>query len=153
VAHRTRTYRLNASHTAWLHFGYAHAHSKFFQSEPGRVESHGWPTIHASSDEIGKEFGEPTSVVKAAKILERVDTPKQDVRLTGWGRKFVASDRVVRRKIFAEQVFKRRLFHSSIARLHENEAVEADRVIQDIASALPSDNPERVFQTRIAWGR
>jgi hypothetical protein len=33
------------------------------------------------------------------------------------------------------------------------EEVEADRVIKDIASALPYDNPERVFQTMIAWGR
>ena len=33
------------------------------------------------------------------------------------------------------------------------EEVEADRVIKDIASALPYDNPEKTFQTMIAWGR
>jgi len=109
--------------------------------------------IYDISDEIGKEFGETISIVKAAEILELVDTPKQEVRFTELGKKFVASDRLGRRKIFAEQVFKLRLFHIIIALLRENEEVEADRVIKDIASALPYDNPERVFQTMIAWGR
>jgi NitT/TauT family transport system ATP-binding protein len=109
--------------------------------------------IYDISDEIGKEFGETISIVKAAEILELVDTPKQEVRFTELGKRFVASDRVGRRKIFSEQVFKLRLFHIIIALLHENEEVEADRVIKDIASALPYDNPERVFQTMIAWGR
>ena len=45
------------------------------------------------------------------------------------------------------------MFHIIIALLRENEEVEAERVIKDIASALPYDNPERVFQTMIAWGR
>ena len=91
--------------------------------------------------------------MKAAEILDLVDTPKQDVHLTDLGRKFVASDRVGRRTIFSEQVFKLRLFHIIIALLQENEEVEADRIIKDISSALPYDNPEKIFQTMIAWGR
>ncbi len=109
--------------------------------------------IYDISDEIGKEFGETISIVKAAEILGLVDTPKQEVRFTELGKRFVAADRVVRRTIFAEQVFKLRLFHIIIALLKEYEEVDADRVIKDIASALPYDNPERVFQTMIAWGR
>ena len=109
--------------------------------------------IYDISDEIGKEFGETISIVKAAEILDLVDTPKQEVRFTELGKRFVAADRVVRRTIFAEQVFKLRLFHIIIALLKEYEEVDADRVIKDIASALPYDNPERVFQTMIAWGR
>jgi NitT/TauT family transport system ATP-binding protein len=85
--------------------------------------------------------------------LHIVDTPKQDVRFTALGKKFIAADRVGRRTIFSEQVFKLRLFHIIIALLREHEEVEADRVIKDISSALPYDNPERVFLTMIAWGR
>ncbi|MFX5611304.1 AAA-associated domain-containing protein, partial [Acinetobacter baumannii] len=40
------------------------------------------------SDEIGKEFGETIGTVKAAEILELVDTPKQEVYLTDLGRRF-----------------------------------------------------------------
>jgi len=109
--------------------------------------------IYEISDEIGKEFGETISIVKAAEILDLVDTPKHDVELTALGRQFVAADREGRRKIFAEQVFKLRIFHIIIALLGEYEEIDADRIIQDIASALPYDNPEKTFETMIAWGR
>jgi NitT/TauT family transport system ATP-binding protein len=109
--------------------------------------------IYDISDEIGKEFGETIAILKAAEILELIDTPKDEVRFTELGRRFVAADRLQRRTIFREQVFKLRLFHIIIALLKEYEEIEADRVIKDIGSALPYDNPEKTFQTMIAWGR
>ena len=109
--------------------------------------------IYDISDEIGKEFGETIAILKAAEILDLIDTPKQDVRFTELGRKFVAADRLGKRAIFAEQVFKLRLFHIIIAQLKEHEEVEAEQVIKDIGSALPYDNPEKTFETMIAWGR
>ncbi len=109
--------------------------------------------IYEISDEIGKEFGETISLVKAAEILELVETPKDQVRFTELGRRFVAADPAGRHAIFAEQVFKLRIFHIIIALLREYEEVEAERIVKDIASALPYDNPERTFQTMIAWGR
>jgi NitT/TauT family transport system ATP-binding protein len=109
--------------------------------------------IYDISDEIGKEFGETIATVKAAEILELVDTPKQDVFLTDLGRRFVAADRLGQRAIFAEQVYKLRIFHIILAVLDEVEEIEADRLIKDIASALPYDNPEKTFEIMIAWGR
>jgi NitT/TauT family transport system ATP-binding protein len=109
--------------------------------------------IYDISDEIGREFGETIAILKAAEILELIDTPKDEVRFTELGRRFVAADRLQRRAIFREQVFKLRLFHIIIALLKEYEEIEADRVIKDIGSALPFDNPEKTFQTMIAWGR
>ncbi len=109
--------------------------------------------IYDISDEIGKEFGETIAIVKAAEILDFIDTPQQDVRFTELGRRFVDADRLARREIFKAQVLKLRLFQIIIATLEETEEVEADQVIQDIASALPYDNPEKTFQTMVAWGR
>lgn len=109
--------------------------------------------IYDISDEIGKEFGETIALVKAAEILEFVDTPKDQVRFTELGKRFVNADRETRHKLFSEQVFKLRLFHIIIALLEENEEVEAVRIIKDIGSALPYDNPDKTFQTMIAWGR
>lgn len=109
--------------------------------------------IYDMSDEIGKEFGDTIAIVKAAEILELIDTPKDEVRFTELGRRFVAAGRLGRRAIFAEQVFKLRLFHIILALLKEYEEVQADRIINDIHSALPYDNPEKVFETMIAWGR
>ena len=109
--------------------------------------------IYDISDEIGKEFGEAISIVKAAEILELLETPKQEVRFTELGKKFVNADRHGRREIFAEQVYKLRLFHIIIALLKENDEIEEAKIVKDIASALPYDNPEKTFQTMIAWGR
>ncbi len=109
--------------------------------------------IYDISDEIGKEFGETIAILKAAEILDLIDTPKQDVRFTDLGRKFMAADRLGKRTIFAEQVFKLRLFHIILALLKEYEEIDADQVIKDIASALPYDNPEKTFEVMIAWGR
>jgi NitT/TauT family transport system ATP-binding protein len=109
--------------------------------------------IYDISDEVGKEFGETIALVKAAEILELVETPKQEVRFTELGKRFMAANRITRHAIFAEQVFKLRLFHIIIALLEEYEEVGSQRVIKDIASALPYENPEKTFQTMIAWGR
>jgi NitT/TauT family transport system ATP-binding protein len=109
--------------------------------------------IYEISDDIGKEFGETISIVKAAEILDFVDTPKQDVDLTELGRRFIACDRAGRRVIFAAQVFKLRLFHIILALLEEYEEIDAERIIKDVAIALPYDNPEKTFETMIAWGR
>ncbi len=109
--------------------------------------------IYDISDEIGHEFGETIAIVKAAEILELVETPKDQVRFTELGRRFVAADGKTRRAIFAQQVLKLRIFHIILALLHEFREVEADRVVHDISMALPYDNPEKTFDTMIAWGR
>ncbi|SFM63515.1 nitrate/sulfonate/bicarbonate ABC transporter ATP-binding protein [Variovorax sp. OV329] len=109
--------------------------------------------IYEISDEIGTDFGETISIVKAADILDLVDTPKHDVLLTELGRRFVVADREGQRQIFAQQVDKLRLFHIILALLAEHEEVEAERIVKDIATALPYDNPDRTFETMIAWGR
>lgn len=109
--------------------------------------------IYDISDEIGREFGDTIAIVKAAEILELIDTPKQEVRFTELGRRFVAADRFGRHAIFAEQVFKLRIFHIILALLNEYKEIDAARVIKDIASALPHDDPEKTFETMIAWGR
>jgi NitT/TauT family transport system ATP-binding protein len=111
------------------------------------------PSIYDISNEIGKEFGDTIALVKAAEILEFVDTPKNDVFLTELGRSFLEADREGRKKIFAGQVHKLRLFHIIIEYLKLEPEVERDRVVRDIASALPYDNPEKILETMIAWGR
>ena len=109
--------------------------------------------VYDISDEIGKEFGETIAIVKAAEILEFVNTPKDEVEFTQLGRRFFQSDRATRKEIFAEQVRKLRLFHIILAYLETQEEVSAETVTHDIATALPYENPEKILQTMIAWGR
>jgi len=109
--------------------------------------------IYDISNEVGKEFGETLSLVKAAEILDMVDTPKNNVRLTELGKRFLASNPEGRRKIFAEQVNKLRLFHIILEYLKVQDEVDAEKILKDISMALPYDNPEKVLQTMVAWGR
>ena len=107
--------------------------------------------IYDISNQIGKEFGETIAIVKkAAEILEFVETPpKNDVRFTELGRRFLFSnDGPARKEIFAEQVHKLRLFHIILAYLETQEEVDADQIIKDIAHALPYDNPGKDFLRR-----
>ncbi len=109
--------------------------------------------VYDISNEIGKDFGETIAIVKAAEILELVNTPKDEVEFTELGRKFYDADRQTRKTIFAEQVRKLRLFHIILAYLEVQEEVEAETVLKDIANALPYENAEKILQTMIAWGR
>jgi NitT/TauT family transport system ATP-binding protein len=109
--------------------------------------------IYDIANEIGKDFGETISIVKAAEILEFVNTPKDEVQLTELGKRFFESDRQTRKTIFAEQVQKLRLFHIILAYLEVQEEVSGETVMHDIATALPYENPEKILKTMIAWGR
>jgi len=109
--------------------------------------------IYDISNEIGKEFGETIATVKAAEILEFVDTPKNNVVLTELGNRFLAANREGRKEIFTEQVYKLRLFHIIIEYLKTQDEVDAEKILKDIATALPYDNPEKILQTMVAWGR
>jgi NitT/TauT family transport system ATP-binding protein len=109
--------------------------------------------IYDIANEIGKDFGETIAIVKAAEILEFVNTPKDDVQLTDLGKRFFESDRQTRKTVFAEQVQKLRLFHIILGYLEVQEEVSGETVTHDIAAALPYENAEKILKTMIAWGR
>jgi NitT/TauT family transport system ATP-binding protein len=106
------------------------------------------------SHQIGKEFSDTISIVKAAEMLDLVDTPKQEVFLTVLGREFLAADQAERKAIFARQILKLRLFQIITGSLRKTgKPVDADIILQELAILLPYDNPEKLFETIIAWGR
>jgi NitT/TauT family transport system ATP-binding protein len=109
--------------------------------------------VYQIADEVGREFGETLALVKAAEILELVDTPKHEVLLTHLGKSFLEADREKRQAIFRKQIGKLRLFAFLERLLRERGRVEAAEMLREIADSLPHENTERVFQTVIAWGR
>ena len=106
------------------------------------------------SHRIGKEFSDTISIVKAAEMLDLVDTPKQDVLLTPLGREFLAADQTGRKTLFAGQILKLRLFQIISGSLQKaGKPVDADVILQELAILLPYDQPEKLFETIVAWGR
>lgn len=109
--------------------------------------------VYQIADEVGREFGETLSLVKAAEILDLVDTPKQNVVLTAVGKKFLEADARGRRELFRVQIQKLRLFSLAEKVLRERGRVKASVLIGEIADLLPHERAEKIFQTLVAWGR
>jgi NitT/TauT family transport system ATP-binding protein len=107
------------------------------------------------SARIGKEFGETIAIVKAAEMLDLVDTPKDDVLMTEFGWYFLAAPGPARKTLFRQAILKLRLFQMLTARLAEapDGRINADSVLEELGSLLPYDHPSKLLETLIAWGR
>ncbi len=107
------------------------------------------------SARIGKEFGETIAIVKAAEMLDLVDTPKDDVLMTEAGWYFLAAPTPARKTLFRQAIMKLRLFQMVTTRLSESPdgRVDADSVLDELGTLLPYDQPAKLLGTLIAWGR
>jgi len=107
------------------------------------------------SARIGKEFGETIAIVKAAEMLGLVDTPKDDVLMTEAGWYFLAAPTPARKTLFRQAIMKLRLFQMINARLTESTdaRINADSVLEELGTLLPYDQPAKLLETLIAWGR
>src|ERR1051326_533794 len=100
------------------------------------------------------EFGHMMAIVKAAEMLNFVDTPKQAVVLTAEGKRFVQAETEDRKTIWRDQLLKLRLFQDvrSLIQREEGEA-SGDLVREMIIIALPREKYEEMFETMVRWAR
>ncbi|MCX7977723.1 MAG: nitrate/sulfonate/bicarbonate ABC transporter ATP-binding protein [Bdellovibrionaceae bacterium] len=111
--------------------------------------------IFELSYEIGRDFGSTLYIVKAAELLDLVDTPKQIVILTDHGRKLVEGDMNFRKRILNELFGNLRLVQLVTQYLRGFEKLRApeEQLTEYIASLLPKENPHELLQTLVSWGR
>ena len=105
--------------------------------------------------ETEREFGEILKVVKAAELLDFVDTPKRMVVLTPDGQRFVKATSQERQNIWKEQLLKLRIFKqvNDMLAKHPRMKLDADLAQEIIIFNLPSENFERTFDTFTHWAR
>jgi NitT/TauT family transport system ATP-binding protein len=106
-------------------------------------------------EDLGHDFGKIMAVVKAAELLDFVDTPKQEVILDEPGRRFLAASIPERKRDVRERVSQLRIFRDildQIQRADEHE-LDADHVLSTIAVRLPYEDSERLFRTLVNWAR
>jgi NitT/TauT family transport system ATP-binding protein len=103
--------------------------------------------------ETDKEFGDILKVVKAAELLDFVDTPKRMVVLTSDGQRFMKATSQERQNIWKEQLLKLRLFKqvNDMLAKHPRKKLDAELVQEIIVLNLPSENLEKTFATFIHW--
>ena len=107
------------------------------------------------SAQIGKEFGETIAIVKSSEMLGLVDTPKDDVHMTQLGWYFLAAPLPARKALFKQAIMKLRLFQIVSAHLDESPdgTIDGEALREELATLLPYDQPSKLFETLVAWGR
>jgi len=110
--------------------------------------------FHIAS-ETSREFGRVITVVKAAEMLDLVDTPKRSVIMVPEGRRLVGASTSDRKAIWREQVLKLRLFRQIVSAIEreEDKRLERDAVLEILALALPQEDYERTFETLVEWAQ
>jgi NitT/TauT family transport system ATP-binding protein len=104
--------------------------------------------------DTGRAFGDVITVVKAAELLDFVDTPKRLVVLEAAGQRLLRAAAVEREAVWREQLLKLRLFREIVEGLRRQEdgEMDSDSVLETIALQMPYENYERVFETVVKWG-
>jgi len=99
-------------------------------------------------------FEKVLSSVKAAEMLDFVDTPKRMVLLTPLGTRFIRAGMEERKEIWKERLLDLKLFRviRDMLEFHEGKLAR-EEVLAEIHSRLPMENPELTFETLVAWGR
>jgi len=105
--------------------------------------------------QTNQEFGHLITVVKAAEMLNFVDTPKSAVILESEGRRFVQAPLEQRKKIWRAQLLKFSLFReiADVLRRRRRHAIDRDFVLETIVMRMPQENYENVFETFVGWAR
>lgn len=111
--------------------------------------------IFELSQQTEKDFGSILYLVKAAELLELVDTPKNKVILTGLGTRLVEGDINIRKRLLHELFARLRIVQltTNMLKLNDNFRMPIDTLTDQVAEWLPNENPHLVVDTLISWGR
>jgi NitT/TauT family transport system ATP-binding protein len=111
--------------------------------------------LYRIASDTNIEYGHMLNVVKAAEMLDLVDTPKRMVVLEPEGQRFVKSLPENRKPLWREHLLRLRLFrelHDALLRQQRHQ-VEKLFVLETIIMNMPHENYDRVFATMMGWAR
>lgn len=105
--------------------------------------------------ETGSEFGHCLAVTKTAELLDFVETPKQSVAFTDFGKKFIQADTTERKGLFSTQVGNLRIFQTLMTWLEEtpDKEIERDAITARLQTYFPNEKLDRLFDTLVSFGR
>jgi NitT/TauT family transport system ATP-binding protein len=115
----------------------------------------GWEDVFRIAAETNREIGRMIAVVKAAEMLDFVDTPKRLVVLEPIGQRFVKSTAEERKAVWREQLLKLRLYRDIYDIIQRQPKQEIDRewLLEMMVLHMPQENYEKLFNTFIRWAR
>jgi NitT/TauT family transport system ATP-binding protein len=107
------------------------------------------------AERFGKEFGSVVNVVKAAEMLDFVQTPQHDVLLTPLGRTLVAGSTAEQKRLVKEQLLKLKIFELLVRliKVQEDQHLPVEDLLHELQVALPHEKPRPLLRTLLSWGR
>ena len=101
------------------------------------------------------DFGHTLAVIKAAEMLDFLDTPRNRVVLTPLGEKFLDADINGRKGMLNQQLQKLGIFSFVVQVLKEakNNRLPEEIVKEELAVRLPIEDIDALTKTIITWGR
>jgi NitT/TauT family transport system ATP-binding protein len=102
-----------------------------------------------------REFGRLIAIVRAAEILDFADTPGRLVVLTVIGLQFVNANQEERKSLWRKQLLNLRLYRyvSDLLAANDQAGVDADKILEIIATVTPQEDPEQVLASFVSWAR
>ncbi len=121
----------------------------FLSARDGEAE------VFEIASRTSREFAQVLSVVKAAELLDFVETPGHMVVLTTKGKTFVAASPEDRTALWGEQLLHLVLFREvyEVLQRQPSRSIDRDFVLETIVTRMPYEDYERVFNTFIRWAR
>lgn len=118
-------------------------------------EEGGTGDIFKLAQQIRKDFGHTLFLVKAAEILDLVDTPKQKVILTDLGKHLVEGDINVQKRMLHELYGDLHLVSEVAQLLRQSPTLRlpVDLITEKLSDWLPNENPNDLLASLITWGR
>jgi NitT/TauT family transport system ATP-binding protein len=107
------------------------------------------------AERFGREFGSVVRVVKAAELLDFVQTPQHDVILTPLGKEVTNASTSDQKRLVREQLMKLKIFELLVRliKVQENHILTAENLLHELEHALPHEKPRPLFRTILSWGR
>src|SRR5271170_5135705 len=105
-------------------------------------------SIFALATRLKKDFSTFLSVIKAAELINLVETPGQSVRLTQAGIDFQKADTKQRKRLMHDLLLELKIFKHFSDRIEksENQEITEEGVLLDLVELFPNEKPKALFR-------
>jgi NitT/TauT family transport system ATP-binding protein len=112
-------------------------------------------SIFALATRLKKDFGTFLSVIKAAELIDLVETPGQSVRLTKSGLAMRKADAKERKQLMHGLLLDLKIFKHFDDRLKQSEEKQLteEEVLEDLKNLFPNERPKVLLRHLVGWGR
>ncbi|MCE0484045.1 MAG: ATP-binding cassette domain-containing protein [Methylacidiphilales bacterium] len=112
-------------------------------------------SIFALATRLKKDFSTFLSVIKAAELIDMVETPGQTVRLTKAGMAVHNADLKQRKKLIHDALLELKIYRYFADKIDQSETHELteEEVLNDLTQFFPNERPKILFKNLVAWAR